>query len=79
MAEDQRGMGELARVYAVLGVEHTSPGTTIAGEKPRCRSSRPQYGEVSIHCQFSSKDAQELKVSVQWHHAAYADFLLEAV
>jgi hypothetical protein len=38
-----------------------------------------EFGEISIHCQFSSEDAQQLKVSVQWHHAQYSDFLLDVL
>jgi hypothetical protein len=45
------------------------------GSKPQLEG---EFGEVSIHCQFSSKDAQELEVDVQWYHAQYSDFVLEA-
>jgi hypothetical protein len=52
------------------------PLTCEEGSKPQLEG---EFGEVSIHCQFSSQDAHELKVDVQWHHAQYADYLLEAV
>ena len=50
------------------------PLTCEEGSKPQLEG---EFGEVSIHCQFSTHDAQELKVDVQWHHAQYADYSLD--
>jgi hypothetical protein len=50
------------------------PLTCEEGSKPQLEG---EFGEVSIHCQFSSQGAQELKVDVQWYHAQYAEYLLD--
>jgi hypothetical protein len=50
------------------------PLTCEEGSKPQLEG---EFGEVSIRCQFSIRDAQELKVDVQWHHAQYADYSLD--
>jgi hypothetical protein len=52
------------------------PVTCEEGSKPQLEG---EFGEVSIHCQFSNRDAHELKVDVQWHHAQYSEFVLEPV
>jgi hypothetical protein len=52
------------------------PLTCEEGSKPQLEG---EFGEVSIHCQFSATGARELKIDVQWYHAQYSDFLLEAV
>lgn len=61
-----------------------SLSATLNGKPLACgEGSKPElmgeFGEVSIDCLFSSESqgTQELKVSVQWHHAQYADFQLE--
>jgi hypothetical protein len=62
-----------------------SLNATLNGQPLTCEEgSRPlieglpdeQWGEVSIHCQFSSPGAQELKVDVVWSHAQYSEFVL---
>lgn len=52
------------------------PLTCEDGSKPQLEG---EFGEVSIHCRFSIQDAQQLKVDVQWHHAQYSEFVLEAL
>jgi hypothetical protein len=61
-----------------------SLSATLNGKPLLCdEGSKPElmgeFGEVSIDCQFSSQDARELKVAVQWHHAQYSDFLLDVL
>ncbi len=64
---------------SLSGTLNGKPLACEEGSKPELEG---EFGEVSIHCQFSSeaiKGAQELKIAVQWHHAQYADFLLDAM
>ena len=51
------------------------PLTCESGSKPQLEG---EFGEVSIDCQFSSQSAQDLKVDVQWYHAQYDSYSLEA-
>jgi len=64
---------------SLSGTLNGKPLACEDGSKPELEG---EFGEVSIHCQFSSEaiqSGQELKIDVKWYHAQYADFELSAL